>query len=77
MRVANHLKTSVIALLGSIAASMAVAQESLGELETIGKPVDRLMGFQTPVTEVARDLQHMITCCCGSSHSSLCLSQVC
>tara|TARA_R110002096_G_scaffold119038_4_gene257759 strand:- start:9202 stop:10092 length:891 start_codon:yes stop_codon:yes gene_type:complete len=57
MRIANHLKTSVIALLGSIAASMAVAQESLGELETIGKPVDRLMGFQTPVTEVARDLQ--------------------
>jgi len=51
--------TSLSALLASFAALPAMAQD----LETIGKPEPAGLGFQTAVTEVARDLQwldHMI-----------------
>jgi cytochrome c oxidase subunit 2 len=57
MRVANLLKASATTLIGTTLASVAFAQENLGELETIGKPVDKLMGFQPAATELARDLQ--------------------
>ncbi len=57
MRVANLLKATATTLLGATLAGTAVAQENLGELESIGKPVDKLLGFQPPVTEVARDIQ--------------------
>lgn len=38
-------------------ASAANAQDSLGNLEVIGKPVDKAMGFQPAATELARELQ--------------------
>jgi cytochrome c oxidase subunit 2 len=57
MRIANLAKATATTLLGATLAGTAVAQENLGQLETIGKPADKLMGFQTPVTEVARDIQ--------------------
>jgi len=56
MRIANLLKATATTLLGATLAGSAVAQENLGELETIGKPVDKLMGFQPAVTDVARDI---------------------
>jgi cytochrome c oxidase subunit II len=40
--------------LTAITATLAKAQDGL---ETIGRPVDRAMGFQPAVTELARDLQ--------------------
>ena len=44
--------------LGLLAATMAAAPAAAQDaLETIGKPVDGLMGFQPAVTELARDLQ--------------------
>lgn len=44
-------------------ASTATAQDALGNLEVIGKPVHKGTGFQPAATELARDLQgldHMI-----------------
>ncbi|MEH6834694.1 MULTISPECIES: cytochrome c oxidase subunit II [Falsihalocynthiibacter] len=38
-------------------ASAANAQDALGNLEVIGKPVDKSTGFQFAATEVARELQ--------------------
>ena len=44
-------------LFAALAALPAMAQEGLQGLETIGKPIDGLMGFQPPVTELARQMQ--------------------
>ena len=41
-------------LFAALSALPALAQDGL---ETIGKPVDRLMGFQPAVTELAREMQ--------------------
>lgn len=38
---------------GGLTAQMAVAQDVLGDLPVIGKPVDGAMGFQPAVTEIA------------------------
>ncbi|GLQ34921.1 cytochrome c oxidase subunit 2 [Amylibacter marinus] len=54
MAIAKVLKTSAAALVGFTLAGSAFAQQSL---ETIGKPIDKGIDFQTPVTEVARDIQ--------------------
>lgn len=43
--------------LTSIAASVAMAQDVLGDLPVIGKPTPGGMGFQPAATELARDLQ--------------------
>ncbi len=37
----------------------AMAQDALGDLEIVGKPVPNGVGFQPPVTELARDLQDL------------------
>lgn len=42
---------------GGMVASAALAQDVLGELPSIGKPVPRGLGFQPAVTELARDQQ--------------------
>ena len=57
MRVKNLLTATISVLTSTLLASTTWAQENLGSLETIGKPVDGLMGWQPPVTEVARDIQ--------------------
>lgn len=56
----KHL-LSFSAVLASFAALPAMAQENLriDGLESIGKPVDGLMGFQPAVTRLARDLQSL------------------
>ena len=45
------------ALMGGLAALPARAQDALGDLEIVGKPVDGALGFQPAATELARDLQ--------------------
>lgn len=42
---------------GGMVASAALAQDVLGDLPTIGKPVAKGTGFQPAVTEIARDQQ--------------------
>ena len=54
MRILNILFTSLAAMLMVGAAS---AQDSLGNLETIGKPEPRGLNFQPAATELARDIQ--------------------
>ena len=44
----------ITGLMATLTALPAAAQEGL---EIIGRPVDKLMGFQPPVTELARDVQ--------------------
>jgi cytochrome c oxidase subunit 2 len=56
MRVANLFTATATALSSVMLAGVALAQENLGPLETIGKPVDKMMGWQPAVTEVARDI---------------------
>jgi cytochrome c oxidase subunit 2 len=55
------IRRAVAAATGFAAAGMltgaALAQDVLGELPTIGKPVARGMGFQPAATELARDQQ--------------------
>ena len=48
-----RLFTSFLTLLATAAAAPAVAQNAL---EPLGKPVDGLMGFQPPATELMRDI---------------------
>ena len=48
-----RLFTSFLTLLATLAALPAMAQDTL---ESIGKPVDRLLGFQPPVTELMHDI---------------------
>ena len=40
-------------------AIQALAQDALTGLETIGKPVDKALGFQPAVTELARDIHSL------------------
>ena len=61
MRVARVFKSFGATVAAFATAGGAYAQDSLGPLETIGKPVDKLMGFQPAVTEVARDTQALDT----------------
>ena len=53
MRVAKILNTVSAALIGTMSASGAFAQEAL---ETIGKPVDKALNFQPAATELMRDV---------------------
>ena len=48
--------SKIIALLATLVALPLAAEEGL---EIIGKPVDKLMGFQPAVTELARDVQFL------------------
>ena len=48
--------SKIIALLATLVALPVAAEE---DLEIIGKPVDKLMGFQPAVTELARDVQFL------------------
>lgn len=61
MAFAKVLKTSAATLVGLTVAGSAFAQENLGPLETIGKPVDKLMGFQPAGTQMARDIHALDT----------------
>ena len=49
-------KSKMIALLATLSALPVAAEDGL---EIIGKPVDKLMGFQPAVTELARDVQFL------------------
>ena len=49
MRVTNLFTATVSVLTTTVLASTSWAQENLGPLETIGKPIDGLMGWQPPV----------------------------
>jgi len=44
-------------LTGLMAIVMGLPVAAQDGLEIIGKPVDKLLGFQPPVTELARDVQ--------------------
>lgn len=57
MQIAKTLSKLAAFGAGLTAATSAFAQTALGDLESIGKPVDGAMGFQPAVTEVARDIQ--------------------
>ena len=61
MALAKVFKTSAAALVGMTFANSAFAQENLGPLESLGKPIDKLMGFQAPATQMARDIQSLDT----------------
>ena len=50
-----RIKTKILSLMAALTASSALAQE----VETVGKPVDRGLGFQPAATELARDLQSL------------------
>ncbi|MEP3634203.1 MAG: cytochrome c oxidase subunit II [Shimia thalassica] len=50
-----RILSKVLALMAAFTALPALAQE----VETVGKPVDGLMGFQPPATELARQLQSL------------------
>jgi cytochrome c oxidase subunit II len=49
-----QLKSLLLGLTAALGATPALAQQAL---ETIGRPVDRGVGFQPAATELARDLQ--------------------
>lgn len=48
--------TSLIATCGILTAGMASAQDATAGLETVGKPVERGLGFQPAATELMRDI---------------------
>ena len=50
-----RILTKILGLLAAFTAFPALAQE----VETVGKPVDGLMGWQPAATELARDLQSL------------------
>ncbi|MEQ9693765.1 cytochrome c oxidase subunit II [Shimia sp. SDUM112013] len=50
-----RILSKVLALMATFTALPALAQD----VETVGKPVDGLMGFQPPATELARQLQNL------------------
>ena len=52
-----RLTLPLAAALATVTATLARAQDSLGELEVIGKPAPGGTGFQPAATELARDLQ--------------------
>ncbi|MDV4143794.1 MULTISPECIES: cytochrome c oxidase subunit II [Shimia] len=54
-----RIQTKILSLMAALTASSALAQD----VETVGKPIERGLGFQPAATELARDLQsldHMI-----------------
>jgi cytochrome c oxidase subunit 2 len=59
MNLANCFKSTTATLAGLMVAGTAFAQDGLQGLESIGKPIPNGIGFQEPVTEVARDIQWM------------------
>ncbi|MEL7213209.1 MAG: cytochrome c oxidase subunit II [Pseudomonadota bacterium] len=52
-----RLMTKLAGLAGFLTAGAAQAQDALQDLEVIGQPVERGIGFQPAATELARDLQ--------------------
>ncbi|WP_224825225.1 cytochrome c oxidase subunit II [Cognatishimia sp. MH4019] len=52
-----RLMTKLAGLAGFLTAGAAQAQDALQDLEVIGQPIDRGIGFQPAATELARDLQ--------------------
>ncbi len=52
-----RLMTKLAGLAGFLTAGTAQAQDALQDLEVIGQPIDRGIGFQPAATELARDLQ--------------------
>jgi hypothetical protein len=59
MKVVDCFKTMTATVGGVMLAGSAFAQDALPTLESVGKPHDRGIGFQEPVTEVARDILWM------------------
>ena len=56
MRIANPFIPLAAALAALMPGAAKALDEGLPELPIIGQPVDRGMGFQTPVTSLARDI---------------------
>ncbi len=56
MRIANFTAFALAALMAAVTGTVALAQDPLSGLETIGKPVPGAMGFQPAATELARDV---------------------
>ncbi|MCW9043574.1 MAG: cytochrome c oxidase subunit II [Pseudopelagicola sp.] len=50
-----RIQTKILSLMAALTASSALAQD----VETVGKPVERGLGFQPAATELARDLQSL------------------
>jgi len=57
MRVITILSGLWAVILATLSAGVAAAQDGIDGLEIVGKPVDRLTGFQPAATELARDIQ--------------------
>ncbi len=57
MRLLNLFSGLWAAVLATIVSTAAFAQDSLGDLEVIGKPVPKGTGFQFAATELSRDIQ--------------------
>ncbi|MBR9842549.1 MAG: cytochrome c oxidase subunit II [Rhodobacteraceae bacterium] len=50
-----RIQTKILSLMAALTASSALAQD----VETVGKPIERGLGFQPAATELARDLQSL------------------
>lgn len=61
MRAVKFLAGAGTILMGLLVAGMALAQDSLQGLETIGKPTPKALGFQPSATELARDIVFLDT----------------
>lgn len=59
MQVAKMAKALGATITGLALGTAATAQNAFPDLEVKGAPKDGLMGFQRPVTELARDLQSL------------------
>lgn len=57
MRMTNLFRGFLSVFVSLMAATVAMAQDGLMGLESVGKPTPGAMGFQPAVTEVARDAQ--------------------
>ena len=57
MALSNRVAAGVAVAAGMVATGAARAQDMLQGLETVGKPLPGLLGFQPAVTEMSRDLQ--------------------
>ncbi|PZR01049.1 MAG: cytochrome c oxidase subunit II [Cereibacter sphaeroides] len=51
--------TSIFGLAATLATATAAAQVQAQALETVGRPVNGLMGFQPAATELARDIHNL------------------
>lgn len=56
MRILTKITGLWTVFVASLLAGAASAQDGLDDLEIVGAPTDRLLGFQEPVTELARDI---------------------